>query len=243
MPQKTDGIQFQDPHLTLLVKRIMDGFVDDTTIWQNLLQSLDSDSPATIEEIAQRLQVAAQWWEQLLHATGGQLELPKCFYYLLHWRFDAEGRARLATPDEMDLQISIRQSADNTEIDITQRCCQTSHKTLGVHENPAGIYTTEYQHLISKSLNMAQRVSAQSITRSEAWTAYRSIYLPSIQYSLSSSSFTRQDLAKIQSRPIHALLSAMGFNQNMPLSVVVARWHRVVAPLYHPGRPKDSGHH
>jgi hypothetical protein len=29
MPKKADGIQFQDPQHTLLVKRIMDGFVDD----------------------------------------------------------------------------------------------------------------------------------------------------------------------------------------------------------------------
>jgi hypothetical protein len=32
MPKKADGIQFEDPR-TLIVKRIMDGFVDDTTIW------------------------------------------------------------------------------------------------------------------------------------------------------------------------------------------------------------------
>jgi hypothetical protein len=37
MPKKADGIQFQDPHLTVLVKRIMCRFVDGTTIWQNLL--------------------------------------------------------------------------------------------------------------------------------------------------------------------------------------------------------------
>jgi hypothetical protein len=37
MPKKADGIQFQDPNLTVCVKRIMDGFVDDTTIWQNSL--------------------------------------------------------------------------------------------------------------------------------------------------------------------------------------------------------------
>jgi hypothetical protein len=72
---------------------------------------------------AARLQISAQWWEQLLHATGGQLELPKCFYYLLHWVFDYESCARLATPDEMDIQISIQQSADDQEIDIAQRCC------------------------------------------------------------------------------------------------------------------------
>jgi hypothetical protein len=35
MPKKADGIQFQDPQRTLIVKRIMDGFVDYTTIWQN----------------------------------------------------------------------------------------------------------------------------------------------------------------------------------------------------------------
>jgi hypothetical protein len=58
MPKNVDGIQFQDP--TLLVKRIMDGFVDDTTIWQNLLQSIDSTSQVTISEIATQLQIAEQ---------------------------------------------------------------------------------------------------------------------------------------------------------------------------------------
>ncbi len=42
MPKKGDGIQFQDPQQTLIVKRIMDGVVDDTTIWQNLSNNLDA---------------------------------------------------------------------------------------------------------------------------------------------------------------------------------------------------------
>jgi hypothetical protein len=33
MPKKEDGIQFQDSEQTMIVKRMMDGFVDDTTIW------------------------------------------------------------------------------------------------------------------------------------------------------------------------------------------------------------------
>jgi hypothetical protein len=60
MPKKADGIQFQDPQQTLLVKRIMDGFVDDTTIWQNLFNGLDSLHQGSIQEIANRLQIAAQ---------------------------------------------------------------------------------------------------------------------------------------------------------------------------------------
>jgi hypothetical protein len=72
----------QDPQQTLTVKRIMDGFVDDTTIWQNLANELEALSQGSIE-IAARLKTAAQWWEQLCMPQG-QLELPKCFYYLLH---------------------------------------------------------------------------------------------------------------------------------------------------------------
>jgi hypothetical protein len=115
MPQKADGIQFQDPQQTMTVKRIMDGFVDDTTIWQNLPNELDALSQGSIGEIADRLKIAAQWWEQLLHATGGQLELPKCFYYLLHWIFDSEGKARLATPEELNIQISLLGKASTTK--------------------------------------------------------------------------------------------------------------------------------
>jgi hypothetical protein len=97
----------------------------------------------------------------------------------------------------------------------------TSHRTLGVHENPAGICKTEYTHLVTKGQKMAQLISAQSITCSEAWTAYRSIYLPSMRCNLPATSFTRQDLATIQRSPIQVLLSVMGFNRKIPLAVVL----------------------
>jgi hypothetical protein len=151
--------------------------------------------------------------------------LPKCFYYLLHWVFDSEGHARLATPEELYIQISLRHSADDQEIGITQRCCTTSHRTLGVHKNPAGNYQTEHKHLLSKGQNMAQLISAQSIKRSDGWLAFRSIYLASMSYSLPTTSFTRQELATIHRGPIQVLLFAMGFNRNMPLEVAFGPSH------------------
>jgi hypothetical protein len=45
---------------------------------------------------------------------------------------------------------------------------------------------------------VAQLISAQSITPSDAWIAYRSIYLPSLRYSLYSTSYTGQELAIVQ---------------------------------------------
>jgi hypothetical protein len=103
---------------------------------------------------------------------------------------NSEGCAWLDTPDELD--------ADEQEIDIAQRSCQESHRTLiGVHENPAGIYKTEDTHLLTNGNKTAQLISAQSITRSETWIAYRIIFLPSLRYSLSSTGFTRQESATI----------------------------------------------
>jgi hypothetical protein len=31
------------------------------------------------------------FWKELLEASGGKLELPKCFYYILAWKFDLKG--------------------------------------------------------------------------------------------------------------------------------------------------------
>ena len=89
-----------------------------------------------------------------------------------------------------------------------------------MHENPSGNLQTEHEHLVSKGKKLAHLISAQLIARSEAWVAYRSIYCPSMTYSLPSTSFTRRELASIQRSPIRALLSAMGYNRNMPLEAV-----------------------
>jgi hypothetical protein len=65
-----------------------------------------------------------------------------------------------------------------------------------------------------------------------------------MSYSLPSTSFTRRELANIQSSLIRALLSAMGFNRNMPREVVfgptsiggIGLWHLYVEQ----GCPKTS---
>jgi hypothetical protein len=120
----------------------------------------------------------------------------------------------------MLIQITLRQSTDEQEVTITQRCCTASRRTLGVHENPSSNLQTEFEHLLSKGKKMSHLISAQFITRTEAWTAYRSIYLLSMSYSFPRTSFNRRELAKVQSRPINAQLSAMAFNRNMPREVV-----------------------
>jgi hypothetical protein len=63
----------------------------------------------------------------------------------MHWEFDEDGNARLAIPNELGGDtITIRQSGDNEEVEITHKDCNKGHRTLGgVMTNPTGTQTAE----------------------------------------------------------------------------------------------------
>lgn len=77
------------------VKQWIDGFVDDTSVFSN--KGLNNHN---ISELARQLQEDSEIWANLLAASGGKLELDKCFYYLLTWTFDENGIGRPETISE-----------------------------------------------------------------------------------------------------------------------------------------------
>jgi hypothetical protein len=80
MDMKTDGMALFDPLMETEAKRISGGFVDDASNQRNAFpHELATDATESPEEQADGLQQGAQWWEQLLHVSGGMLKLPKCF--------------------------------------------------------------------------------------------------------------------------------------------------------------------
>ena len=56
MEDKADGIAFCDPITEEDLRRIIDGFVHDMTLWQGMFQWIES-----MEELIVRLQQATQW--------------------------------------------------------------------------------------------------------------------------------------------------------------------------------------
>ena len=66
---------------TTRVSRCIDAFVDDSTAGTNDAMG----QPMTSLETRNNLAHTAQTWERLLTASGGKLELTKCYYYLLIW--------------------------------------------------------------------------------------------------------------------------------------------------------------
>jgi hypothetical protein len=65
----------------------------------------------------------------------------------------------LATPQELDgVTITIRQSGDNEEVEITHKDCNTPHRTSEVMINPAGTQRAEAERLLEKGKQIAAKV-------------------------------------------------------------------------------------
>ena len=62
----------------------MIGFVGDSTGQVNLFHT---NIPPTAEMLVQLMQHDAHLWNDLLWASGGDLELQKCSYHVLYWKF------------------------------------------------------------------------------------------------------------------------------------------------------------
>jgi hypothetical protein len=202
----------------------MDGFVDDTSKWINrfieeLLDEFAEEdvSPTIVED----LQVSAQWWEQLLYSTGGQLELSKCLYYVMSWDFDAEGKPFLRGRDSIPAeQITVQSSAGLGSEEIRHFDCTRSHKTLGVMENPALVYDDEYARLENKVTALTRHLQVDPLYPGDAVTMYWSIMLPSVGYSLVTMSFSRERMDALNSRVTAMLLLQMGYHRKTPHAVV-----------------------
>ena len=58
------------------------------------------DAATPLPQLLQQTEDASQSWERLLLASGGALELSKCFAYVVYWDL-SDGRHRLIDPSEI----------------------------------------------------------------------------------------------------------------------------------------------
>jgi hypothetical protein len=88
-----EGISPEDKEIIQWIE----GFVDNTSIFTN------TDFEETdIKVLREKLKNDGTIWSGLLKATGGKLELKKCFYYLLGWKWNINGTAIPMTIRETD---------------------------------------------------------------------------------------------------------------------------------------------
>ena len=110
-------------------------------------------------------------WKELLEASSGKLELSKCFYYILSWKFDEEGFAHPMSIQEQRLEcepISINDTEDAEDVCIIQKEVNVAHKTLGCYKAIDGNEVEQIKYLKSKSDKYGYMLKTAKLSRKQA---------------------------------------------------------------------------
>ena len=177
---------------SLTTKVNMIGYVDDSNGKTN--QFLADQQPSD-QEILELAQYDAQTWNNLLSASGGALELPKCVYQILSWTFMPKG-SPIPKGHNTNLKVTVHDEHTKTAHDIPGISAYSAHKTLGHYKDPAGEQKRQRFELEDKCRRATEFMLTSPLTREEAWTYYFSMFQTSVGYPLAASHFTKLVLEK-----------------------------------------------
>ena len=202
--QKSYGANYSTPDGEITFQTSMTGFVDDT---KGQCNDLTEDEPLPLQELIERMQADAQLWGDLLHVSGGALEIPKCNYYVMQWKFKPSGRPELDKDVNTTLHLG---NGDRTaSITLTNDAITVAHKTLGTWKSAARDQIKQATELETKSNGYARTIMASPITRVDNWSAYHAIYLPRMTFVLPTSYLCKKRMHKIRKRAVGATLKAV----------------------------------
>ena len=211
----------------------MVGFVDDKNGQANKFdaqQDLES-----LKWLMTQAQSNATTWAKLLGASGGALELSKCSYHVVFWKFSIQGAPVLTNMKNEIPSLTVLDPYTEQPCDLEYLNTYQAHKTLGHYKEPAGIQAEQFKQLKQKSDSITEFLWSCPLSRAEAWTYYTACYLPSVSYPLTSSHLTTKQLTTIQRKAMAIIIPRCGFNRNMHRSIVYGPQHLGGAAFRHLG--------
>ena len=203
---------YSNPDHTNSISWSMIGFVDDSNGQVNVFS--EGDSSETLSKMHVRAQHNAQEWANLLGATGGALELSKCSFHLLHWRFSMQGAPVLANCPSEYRSIQVTDPHTSITQTLEHLTPHSAHKTLGHYKEPAGTQITQFHQLKKKSDSITKFLWSTPLSREESWLYYQACYLPAICYPLTCSHLTFQQLDRVQREAMSIIFARCGYNRN-----------------------------
>ena len=110
-----DGVIFFSPDGEVKFQSPGIGFVDDVTLC--VTANLDYEGSEREEDLIKNINLIATYWEQMLYTNGGRLELKKCFWILITWKWK-HGKPIMTTLDDNEAEVNSirneRRSGDTT---------------------------------------------------------------------------------------------------------------------------------
>jgi hypothetical protein len=203
----TPRMNFLSPDTTQRHSRLIDAFVDDTS-----LGFTDSTGSQTLQNLTDSLTNIAQTWEKLLSLSGGSLNLKKCSWYALHWTWAKNGQPTLSKiePHHKDLTLTTQGQDEKPPTTITRCDTDTATRILGVYLSPDGDFSTQLKILKKKADTLAHRLRSPRLTPQDILTFHRTTYGPSMRYVLPSLAVDEEELNTVHAKIFSAMLNKLG---------------------------------
>jgi len=158
-------------------------FVDDTD-----LVHVDMRTVETILGAHSRLQESVINWGSLLIATGGALKPGKCLYYLISFRWKADGtwvyENNVIRPD---LAIGVP-LADGSLAEIEHLPVESAIKTLGLMTCPTGSSASALGRMQQQGQEWADHVKSGKLSCRNMWFMMDRQFWPRVGYGISNTS-------------------------------------------------------
>ena len=120
------------------ISRIGDAYVDDISMMKTS-DSLATNNQQPFIQTTVEMEEIAQNFERKLFSTGGSLNLKKCFWYLISYRWKSDGIARMVTNVSSPREIKMTQGFDLQEkVLIHREKYDIAQRTLRIWIIPAG---------------------------------------------------------------------------------------------------------
>eukprot|EP00957_Ditylum_brightwellii_P141487 10778624-Ditylum_brightwellii.AAC.1 len=161
-------------------KRVAEAYVDDADCTYVDQSNQENE---TLTRIWNRLKKIAQVWENLIHGSGGELSHDKTYWWLIWWVWE-NGVSRMATKQDVDIDLAIRFGNDMTETILKRKEPNESIAQLGVKNNLTSDFTNDVNDRIKTNKAVTTCLKHASLSPKNAFRLYQNIWLPKMQYPL-----------------------------------------------------------
>jgi hypothetical protein len=97
--------------------------------------------------------------------------LSKCRFYLIYWKFDADGTGTQMSKAELQNPTLFLSEGGTGKIQqVNQLDLNDSFKTLGIHKTISGNQSNQIALMAQKSNDYARGILSVNISNFEAWT-------------------------------------------------------------------------
>ena len=192
------------------------GYVDDVT----LALSLPNNIKQTDDTVRRHIKKMSQLWEQLLYISGGRLELSKCFWVPINWKWVNGKPTMKSTRSYSGKQLYLIESETNDEVLIPRVSGREAIKRLGIRTNCAASWAAEYKIWSEFSKSFGTRIRNARLGRIAGYHAYHAMWMSKFRYSAPVIGLTIKQLQQIKRGIVGPSLAASGICSKMPRAVV-----------------------